>query len=76
MKELALVKLPPPAPGSTCYISMFNTIVHDRKDGKILVDYPTGLNRREPKWISEEAVVHLHDATEDDTPPTSGVFLV
>jgi hypothetical protein len=51
--EIVIVKLPKPV-NETCYLSHYTTLVHERRDGKILIDYPVGLNHRERKWIPED----------------------
>lgn len=55
---LVIVSLPKPEHPPICYISMFTSVVHEEKDGKILVDFPMGLGPewRERRWVPADWV--------------------
>lgn len=54
--DLVLISLPAPKDPPNCYLSHFTSLVHERKDGKVLIDFPLGLDPdyRERRWIPEK----------------------
>lgn len=62
MDKLVIVSLPKPEDPPMCYISMFGSVAHEEKDGKVLVDFPVALGlrlERERRWVPSEWVLEV-----------------